>query len=72
MAVFILSGSFDFCFDSFIIRINSGDKMDQKCLYSAGHPSGPGDLLFGISLRALKNSCSVNGDSRVFIWCLLS
>ncbi len=30
MAVFMLSGSLDFCFDSFIIWIKSGDKVDQS------------------------------------------
>ncbi len=45
MAVFMLSGSLDFCFDSFIIRIKSGDKMDQTCLQGRTYPLGKGRRL---------------------------
>lgn len=32
MAVFMLAGSFDFCFDSLIIQMKSGDKIDHRCV----------------------------------------
>lgn len=43
--------------------LNSGARMDHKYLKnSSGKPSGPGDLLLGLSLRALGSSFYAIGN----------
>lgn len=69
MAVLMLAGNLEYSFILVITFRNSGAKMDQTCLQnSAGKPSGPGDLLFGMSLRAIESSLPVIGESSMAAW----
>lgn len=53
-------------FISFYWFLKSGASMGQKCLQNSAVKSlGPGDLLFGMSLREAENSSSVIGESSV-------
>lgn len=50
----MFAGNVEFCFISVIALLKTGAKIDKCPKNSAGKLSGPGALLFGIRLRAVK------------------